>query len=152
MLLLWTIFKVFIEFVTVLLLFRFFGLQACSVLAPWSGIKSTPPALEGEVLTTGPPGKSCPCYFCRFISYVSSLYSPRASLEYQPLHAPSTPPWGVDACRPLSSGLAATVSPHGCRTSFRSQLKVTSTGRSSQTRYLEQRPPATPVSSISPFW
>ena len=34
LLLLWTIFKVFIEFVTILLLFWFFGLKACSILAP----------------------------------------------------------------------------------------------------------------------
>ena len=36
-----------------------FGLLALRhVLAPLPGIESTPPALEGEVLTTGPPGKS----------------------------------------------------------------------------------------------
>ena len=60
--LMWTIFKVFIEFVTILLLFYVFvfvfGPKACGILAPWPGILSTPPALEGEVLTTGPPGKS----------------------------------------------------------------------------------------------
>ena len=39
-------------------MFWFFGCDACGVLAPRSGIKPTPPALEGEVLTTGPPGKS----------------------------------------------------------------------------------------------
>ena len=71
--LMWTIFKVFIEFVTVLLLFYvlvffsffssssfffFFGCEACGILAPRPGIVSATPALEGEVLTTGPPGKS----------------------------------------------------------------------------------------------
>ena len=35
-----------------------FGHEACGILAPQSGIKPTPPTLEGEVLTTGPPGKS----------------------------------------------------------------------------------------------
>ena len=56
----WTILKVFIESVTRLLLFY--------VLAFWPrgrwdlnslpGIKPSPPTLEGELLTTGPPGKS----------------------------------------------------------------------------------------------
>ena len=57
----WTIFKVFIEFVTILLLFSvfwFFGCKACGILAPQPGIEPALPALEGEVLTTGPPGKS----------------------------------------------------------------------------------------------
>ena len=57
--LIWTIFKVFIEFVTVLLLFSlmfwFFGHEACGILVPPPGIKPAPPALE-EVLTTGPQG------------------------------------------------------------------------------------------------
>ena len=59
--LMWTIFKVFIKLVTTLLLFFifwFFRHQACENLAPWSGIKPAPSALEGEVLTTGPPGKA----------------------------------------------------------------------------------------------
>ena len=34
----------------------FFGHDACGILAPQPGIE--PLALEGEVLTTGPPGKS----------------------------------------------------------------------------------------------
>ena len=56
----WTIFKVFIEFVIISFLFYifgFFGHKACWILAPQPGIKPTPPALEGKVLTTGPPGK-----------------------------------------------------------------------------------------------
>ena len=58
----WTIFKVFIEFVTILLLFYFLVLWPQGV---WDlrdhrpGIEPTPPALEGEVLTTVPPGKPC---------------------------------------------------------------------------------------------
>ena len=39
-------------------MFCFFGPEACGILAPWPGIKLSPLALEGEVLTTGPPGKS----------------------------------------------------------------------------------------------
>ena len=57
----WTIFKVSIEFVTILLLFYvfwFFGREACGIPAPRPGIEPAPPALEGEVPTTGPPGKS----------------------------------------------------------------------------------------------
>ena len=76
--LMWTIFKVFIEFVTILLPFYvlvywfmvmvigimlwFIGLfiwfMLCGILAPRPGVESAPSALEGEVLTTGPPGKS----------------------------------------------------------------------------------------------
>ena len=40
------------------LCFGFFGPEACGILAPRPGIEPTVPALEGEVLTTGPPGKS----------------------------------------------------------------------------------------------
>ena len=56
-------------------MFWFFGREACGILAPRPGIKPTPPALEGEVLTTGPPEESpshClndvfgPPNFCRF--------------------------------------------------------------------------------------
>lgn len=55
--LMWTILKVFIECVTLLLVFCF-GFLACGILAPRPGMKPTPPALEGHVLTTGPPRKS----------------------------------------------------------------------------------------------
>ena len=50
----------FIEFIIILLLFYvlFFFFLACGVLAPQVGIKLTPSALKGEVLTTGLPGKS----------------------------------------------------------------------------------------------
>ena len=50
--LMWTVFKVFIEFVTILLLF--YVLWDLSY-RPW--FEPAHPALEGEVLTTGPPGK-----------------------------------------------------------------------------------------------
>ena len=67
-----TIFKVFIEFVTILLLFYvlcFLAMRPCEILAPQPGIEPSPPALEGalegELLTTGPPGKSQ--YFYVFI-------------------------------------------------------------------------------------
>ena len=50
---------VFIEFVTVLLLFLFwiFGFKACGILVPQPGVEPTSLVLEGKVLTIGPPGK-----------------------------------------------------------------------------------------------
>ena len=54
------LFKSLVEFDTLLFLvsFWFFGHQAFGSLAPQSGIKPTPPALEDKVLTAGLPGKS----------------------------------------------------------------------------------------------
>ena len=48
----WTIFKISIEFVTILLLFYFgvFGRKARGICAPGPGTKPLPPALEGKVL------------------------------------------------------------------------------------------------------
>ena len=39
-------------------MFRFFGREARGILAPQPGIEPAPPALEGDVLTTGLPGMS----------------------------------------------------------------------------------------------
>ena len=39
-------------------MFCFFDPKACGTLAPQPGIEPTTPAVEGEVLTTGLPGKS----------------------------------------------------------------------------------------------
>ena len=39
-------------------MFCFFGHKACGTLVPLPGTKTTPPVLEGKVLTTGPPGSS----------------------------------------------------------------------------------------------
>ena len=67
-------FLVFIEFVTVLFLFYVltcFGCEACGILATLPGIKPTPPALEGEVFTTG-PGKSPPKYYKLSLDYICS--------------------------------------------------------------------------------
>ena len=44
-------------------MFWFFGHKACGILAPQPRIKSTPSALKGEVLTTGPPGQSLKWHF-----------------------------------------------------------------------------------------
>ena len=64
-----TIFKVFIEFVTILLVFYvgFFFFrhdEACGTFVPQPGFEPTLPAVEGEVLTTGLPGKSLLFPFC----------------------------------------------------------------------------------------
>ena len=39
-------------------MFWVFGPEACGILAPQPGIEPTLPTLEGEVFTTGLPGKS----------------------------------------------------------------------------------------------
>ena len=39
-------------------MFWIFGCEACGILAPQPGIEPALPALEGKVLTTGPPEKS----------------------------------------------------------------------------------------------
>ena len=57
--------------------------EACGILAPLRGIEPTLPVLEGEVLTTGSPGKSWPlfivfwlfCCWCRY-KFVMSLTLP----------------------------------------------------------------------------
>ena len=53
------IFKVFIDSVTILLLFHIllFVHKGCGILAPFPGIKPAPLALGGEVLTAAPSGK-----------------------------------------------------------------------------------------------
>ena len=59
--LMWTIFKVCIEFTTTLLLLYVLilgGHDACGILVPRPGIEPALPALEVKVLTAGPPGKS----------------------------------------------------------------------------------------------
>ena len=53
------------------IMFWFFGHEACGILAPQPGIEPTLPALEVEVLTTGPPGKSL-YIFLFFPSYTQS--------------------------------------------------------------------------------
>ena len=44
-------------------MFCFSGHKACGILVAWLGIEPTPLALAGEVLTTGPLGKSQDCIF-----------------------------------------------------------------------------------------
>ena len=57
----WTVLKVFIEFVTIFFLFSvlfFFGQEACGIFVPQTGIRPTHPAFEAEALTSGLLGKS----------------------------------------------------------------------------------------------
>ena len=44
-------------------MFVCFEHKLCGTLAHWPGIEPAPPALEGEVLPTGPLGKSLPQIF-----------------------------------------------------------------------------------------
>ena len=86
-------FKVFIEFITVLLLFVCFNILAflALILAPQPGIIPTPLALEGEVLTTGPPGNSPKDAFLH--------PTHRAAFIYQMLVSslPTPPAWETEA-------------------------------------------------------
>ena len=43
-------------------MFLFFGHEACGISTPQPGIKPIASAVEGEVLTTGPPAKSLTCH------------------------------------------------------------------------------------------
>ena len=60
--LMWTILKVFIEFIKYCFMFAFFlfcfGSEACGIWTPWPGIEPVSPALLGRVSVTGPPRKS----------------------------------------------------------------------------------------------
>ena len=72
----WTVCKVFIEVVAVLLLLYVFwvlGHKAYGILAPQPGIELILPALGSKVLTTGPPGKSLHVYFSKLFSYIILL-------------------------------------------------------------------------------
>ena len=59
----WTIFKVFIEFffffynIASVLCVAFLAARHGGILDPQPGTEPVPPALEGKILTTGPPGK-----------------------------------------------------------------------------------------------
>ena len=76
--LMWTISKVFIEY-CFCFMFWVFGHEACGISAPRPGIEPIPPALEGEVLTTGPPGKSQESVF--FSVHPHQTFSPGGPLS-----------------------------------------------------------------------
>ena len=50
-------------------MFWFFGHEACGILTPQPRMEPTPPALEGEALTIGPPGKSLFLFYCLLLIY-----------------------------------------------------------------------------------
>ena len=79
----WTVFKVFIEFVTTLLLFYVlvFGLKACGILAPHPGMEPAPPALEGKALTTGPSTESQPFSFLLLLKIEACSHEANCSLQ-----------------------------------------------------------------------
>ena len=91
-------FKVFIDFVTILLLFYvlFFGHKACGILALQPGIRPVSPELEGDVLTPGPPGKSLSFQFkgvqagtpggCKVDVFHASLVCPKSRTKMQKEH------------------------------------------------------------------
>ena len=58
-----TIFKIFTEFVPILLLFYVLVLEPQVLWDPQPWIGPAPPALEGGVLATGLPGKISPLRF-----------------------------------------------------------------------------------------
>ena len=59
----WTIFKLFIEFVTISLLFYVLGFGPWGMWDLKSPTRPTPPALEDSILATGPPAKSPSPFF-----------------------------------------------------------------------------------------
>lgn len=54
-------------------MFWFFD-EAHGILTPWLGIEPTSPALEGKVLTIGPPGRSWQFLFKQWLKDLSFLY------------------------------------------------------------------------------
>ena len=68
-------------------MFRFFGGKVCRILAPPARDQTEPSALEGEVFTTRPPGKSLPWFF-------ASVYTTSSAPSL--LCAVSMVPWERD--------------------------------------------------------
>ena len=60
-------------------MFWFFDREAYGILDPRPGIEPASPALEGEVLTPGPPGKSLGFLYLwlAFISQLGGLFHPQ---------------------------------------------------------------------------
>ena len=55
--------------------------SACGIIIPQPGIESTPPSLEGRVLTTGPPGRCQQSPFLRERESVSQLVCPTPGIR-----------------------------------------------------------------------
>ena len=49
-------------------MFWYFGQETCGILTSWPGIELVPPALVGEALITGLPGKSQNIWYFRIQS------------------------------------------------------------------------------------
>ena len=85
----WTISKVFIEFVTILILF--YVLVLCSQglwdLGPRPGVKTIPLALEAEVLTTDSPGKTLRNHFNSPTSSQGNIWKSAFLDVYTPVSA-----------------------------------------------------------------
>ena len=71
-------------------MFWLFGNKACRILAPQQAIKSIPPALEGEVLTAVPPGKSLEC--C--LRILPPHWGKASSVSYSPSTVHRLLSWG----------------------------------------------------------
>ena len=82
--LMWTIFKVFIEFATILsvLCFWLSGKEACGILVPWSGIEPIPPVLEGKIFHHWTAGEDPLCSsFYPSIYFTKDLQSKYCALK-----------------------------------------------------------------------
>ena len=60
-------------------MFWFFDCEVCGILVPQQGIVLPPSALEGEILTTGPPGKLLILFFKSHLSQVNLQPPPATS-------------------------------------------------------------------------
>ena len=73
------------------LCFGFFGCEACGILAPQPGIEPASPALEGEVLTTGPARKSLMASIFNHVPLLPFSYAPDEPLPDLWPHHPLWP-------------------------------------------------------------
>ena len=64
-------------------------------LAPWLGIEiePAPPALEGEILTAGPPGRSLKCPSLNFKCIISCTIEKKTNRDPLDLHELDILPW-----------------------------------------------------------
>ena len=65
-------------------MFCFFGCEACGILAPRPVMEPAPPALEGDVLTTGLPGKSLSILFLTILNIFKSKKNSTSILHISP--------------------------------------------------------------------
>ena len=87
----WTVFKSLLNllrlsYVLFLVLFFVFDHEVCGNLTPQTEIKPKPPALEGEVLITGLPGKSLFFFKCTLLIDVSCYMTPPHTRKRKTCH------------------------------------------------------------------